>query len=325
MMPSLHDCKVLVTGAKGFVGSALRRRLTAAGQTVVPAVRNRAGFPEEVAVGEISPLTDWRSALTGCEAVVHLAARVHVLNDAASNPLALYRATNTEATLNLARQAAQAGVKRFVFISSIKVNGEGRDTPYREGDVPAPEDAYAISKWEAEQGLHQIAQETGLQVVVLRPPLVYGPGVGANFLRLMGLVERGVPLPFGAIDNRRSMIYLGNLVDAIAACLTHPTAAGKTYLVSDGEDVSTSELIGLLAAHMGKRARLLPVHPRLLELAAGFVGKSAEMRRLLGSLLVDSSLIRRELGWQPAFSMQEGLAATVEWFRERQKSKSVSC
>ena len=183
--------KVLVTGATGFVGTALCDTLTAFGYKVVPAVRSKSGSPHEVVVGNLDASTDWRPALTGCDAVVHLAARVHVMDDTAHNPLVLYRATNLDATLNLARQAAQAGVKRFVFISSIKVNGEGRDAPYRETDVPAPDDAYAISKWEAEQGLQRIAADTGLEVVILRPPLVYGPGVKANFLRLMQMVQRG--------------------------------------------------------------------------------------------------------------------------------------
>jgi nucleoside-diphosphate-sugar epimerase len=180
-----------------------------------------------------------------------------------------------------------------------------------------PQDAYAISKWEAEQGLVEIARETGMEVVILRPPLVYGPGVGANFLRLLGLVERGVPLPFGAVDNRRSLIYLGNLVDAISMCLTHPAAANRTYLVSDGEDVSTPELIRLLAGHMGRPARLLPVPPELLEMAGKLVGKGAAVQRLLGSLAVDSTRIRRELDWQPPFTLNEGLAETVRWYMGR--------
>ena len=183
--------KVLVSGANGFVGRALCSHLDTHRHAVVPAVRRASGLAGEVVVGDIDCTTDWGATLAACDAVVHLAARVHVMDDPAHNPLALYRATNTEATLNLARQAARAGVKRFVFISSIKVNGEGRDAPYRETDVPAPDDAYAISKWEAEQGLQRIAADTGLEVVILRPPLVYGPGVKANFLRLMQMVQRG--------------------------------------------------------------------------------------------------------------------------------------
>jgi UDP-glucose 4-epimerase len=262
-------------------------------------------------VGNINAATDWQPALPGCNAVVHLAARVHVMNDKAQDPLALYRATNTEGTLNLARQAAQAGVERFIFISTIKVNGEGRDEPYRESDAPAPEDAYAISKREAEQGLLQIAQDTGLEVVILRPPLVYGPGVKANFLRLLRTVERGWPLPLGAIRNRRSLLYLGNFVDAIRVCVEHPAAAGQTFLLDDGEAVSTPDLIRAVAHAMGRSARLLAVPVGVLELAGLLLGKRAAVARLAGSLHVDSSFIRSRLGWVPPYSMDAGLAATV--------------
>jgi len=233
------------------------------------------------------------------------------MNDAAQDPLALYRATNTEATLNLARQAAKAGVKRFVFISTIKVNGEGRVAAYRETDAPTPEDAYAISKWEAEQGLQRIARETGLEVVILRPPLVYGPGVKANFLRLMRTVERGWPLPLGAIHNQRSLLYLGNLVDAIRVCVEHPAAAGQTFLLDDGEPVSTPELIRAVARAMGRPAHLLAVPVSVLELAGALLGKRAAVARLTGSLYVDSSAIRSRLGWRPPYSMEAGLAATA--------------
>jgi UDP-glucose 4-epimerase len=308
--------KALVTGATGFVGTALCARLADCGHGVVPAVRSKSGLPHEVVVGNLDASTDWRPALTGCDAVLHLAARVHVMEDAAQNPLALYRATNTEATLNLARQAAQAGVKRFVFISTIKVNGEGRDAPYRETDAAAPEDAYAISKWEAEQALQQIAADTGLEVVILRPPLVYGPGVKANFMRLLRTVERGWPLPLGAIRNRRSLLYLGNFVDAIRLCLEHPAAAGQIFLLDDGEPVSTPELIRAVARAMGRSARLLAVPVGMLELAGALLGKRAAVSRLTGSLYVDSSAIRSRLAWTPPYSLQQGLAATVaDWQR----------
>lgn len=306
--------KALVTGATGFVGTALCDTLATSGHEVVPAVRSKSNLPHEVVVGNLNASTDWRSALTGCNAVVHLAARVHVMRDTAQDPLALYRATNTDATLNLARQAAQAGVKRFVYISSIKVNGEGRDTPYRETDAAAPEDAYAISKWEAEQGLQRIAADTGLEVVILRPPLVYGPGVKANFLQLMRMVERGWPLPLGAIRNRRSLLYLGNFVEAIRVSVEHPAAAGQTFLVDDGPIVSTPELIRTVAKAMNRPARLIPVPVNLLQVAGWMMGRSAAVSRLTGSLYVDSQAIRSQLDWLPPYSMQAGLAQTVAAF-----------
>jgi UDP-glucose 4-epimerase len=303
--------KILVTGATGFVGKAVCARLAAAGDECVPAVRSPSGLPKEVVVGNLDASTDWSTALAGCDAVIHLAAQVHVMNNALQSTLARYRVTNTDATLNLARQAAHAGVKRIVFISSIKVNGEGRDAPYRETDAAAPEDAYAISKWEAEQGLWKIAQETGLEVVVLRPPLVYGPGVKANFLRLMQLVQRGWPLPLGAIHNRRSLLYLGNFVDAIRLCVEHPAAAGQTFLLDDGEPVSTPELIHALACAMGRPPRLLTVPVGLFEFVGTWLGKRSAVARLTGSLYVDSRAIRTRLGWTPPFSMEAGLADTV--------------
>lgn len=311
--------KILLTGSTGFLGRKLLAHLEAQGNELVCAVR-RAHSSNEVAVGNIGPETDWHQALTPhpsngmrrepVDAVVHLAARVHVMRDGSVDPLAAFREVNTAGTLTLARQAAQAGVRRIVFMSSVKVNGEGRQTPYTENDPARPQDPYAVSKWEAEQGLREISRETGMEVVIIRPPLVYGPGVGANFLRLMHLVDRGIPLPLGAVANRRSLIYLGNLVDAVSLCLTHPAAANRTWLVSDGEDVSTPGLIRMMAAHRGRRTHLFPVPPAMLKLAGKLVGKEAEMRRLLGSLTVDSGRIRHELSWSPPYSLDKGLAET---------------
>ncbi|KAF0101276.1 MAG: putative UDP-glucose 4-epimerase [bacterium] len=306
-----EEWTVLVTGATGFVGRALCDHLLQKWHGCIPAVRLASGLPHECVVGDMGRETDWRMALSGCDAVVHLAARVHVMHDTASDSLALYRATNTDATLNLAHQAAQAGVKRFVFVSSIKVNGEGRDAPYRETDAPAPEDPYAISKWEAEHGLREIESATGMEVVILRPPLVYGPGVKANFRRLLDMVARGWPLPLGAIENRRSLLYLGNFVDAIRVCVEHPAAAGQTFLIDDGQPVSTPELVRAVARAMGRPARLLPVPVGMLEFAGTLLGKRAAVARLTGSLWVDSSLIRARLGWAPPYSMAVGLAETV--------------
>ncbi len=302
--------KVLVTGATGFVGRALVAGLEAEGVAVEVATRQR--------VGDIGVATDWTAALSGCSTVIHLAARVHVMRDEAIDPLQVFREVNVGGTLNLARQAAQAGVRRFVFLSSIKVNGEGRDEPYRESDLPSPLDAYAISKWEAEQGLRQIEQETGMEVVVLRPPLVYGQGVKANFQRLLAAVDKGWPLPLGAVVNRRSLLYLGNLVDAIQLCLVHPAAAGRTYLLSDGEDVSTPELIRRLARVMERPARLLAVPPAWFELGGRVLGRGAEVRRLLGSLRIDGSAIREELGWVPPYTLDQGLAETVRAWGTRE-------
>lgn len=303
--------KILVTGANGFVGRALCDHFVANGHVVCPAVRVPCGLRGEVAIGPIDGDTLWEAALVDCQAVVHLAARVHMMRDQASAPCEIYHDVNVEGTLNLARQSVSAGVKRFVFVSSIKVNGEGRDAAYREADAPVPEDPYAISKWEAEQGLWQIAQETGLEVVVLRPPLVYGPGVKANFRRLLETVARGWPLPLGAIENRRSLLYLGNFVDAIRVCVEHPAAAGQTFLVDDGRAVSTPDLIRAVAHAMGRPARLLSIPVGMLEFAGALLGKRAAVARLSGSLWVDGSLIRTRLGWTPPHSMEAGLAATV--------------
>ena len=310
-----------ISGATGFVGRALSRELVQRGHGCVLAVRAPAGLSSEVVVSDIDADTDWRPALSSggsrkraespVDAVIHLAARVHVMHDTAQDPLALYRATNTAGTLNLARQAAQAGVKRFVFVSSIKVNGEGRATAYTERDTPCPQDPYAISKWEAEQGLWEIARETGLEVVVLRPPLVYGPGVKANFRRLLDVVARGWPLPLGAIDNRRSLLYLGNFVDAIRRCVEHPAAAGQTFLIDDGQPVSTPELVRAVARAMHRPARLLAIPPGVLQAAGTLLGRRAAIDRLTGSLWLDSSLIRSRLGWVPPHLLEAGLAATV--------------
>ena len=306
--------RVLVTGADGFVGQALCPLLENAGWTVHKTTRKAcAGC---YAVGNIGPDTDWRAALDGVAAVVHLAARVHVMTDTTSDPLAEYRAVNCAGSANLARQAAQAGVKRLVYISTIKVNGESTGSlPFRSDDLPHPQDPYAHSKWEAEQALHRIAVETGLEVVVLRPPLVYGPAVKANFLRLLNLIERGLPLPFGALKNRRSLLFLGNLADAIRVCLSHPGAAGKTYLLSDGAALSSADLVRHLAAALDKAPKLFPIPPMLLRLAGLLTGKKAEVGRLLDSLEVDGSAIERELDWQPPYSMAQGLAITADWYR----------
>lgn len=312
--------QVLVTGANGFVGSALCEALQKEGHALRRAVRGSgdAGSPRAtVFVGDIGPETDWREALAGAACVVHLAARTHVMRETVANPLEEYRRVNVAGTLALAQQAAVAGVRQLVFLSSIKVNGEATVRPLTEEDAPRPEDAYGISKWEAEQALRRVAQETGLEVAILRPPLVYGHGVKGNFLRLMNIVAAGWPLPLASVHNRRSLIYVENLVDAILHCLARPEAAGQTYLVSDGEDVSTPELIRGIAAALGVRPRLLPCPVALLRLGAAALGRAGDGTRLLGSLQIDNSKIRRELGWNPPDTIAQGLAETARWYLKR--------
>jgi UDP-glucose 4-epimerase len=266
--------------------------------------------------GNITPNTDWSSVISGVNCVIHLAARVHLMQDSATDPLAAYRAANTASTLNLAHQAAAAGVRRFIFLSSIKVNGEGRDIPYTEQDPPAPTDPYAISKWEAEQGLLEIAAQTGMEVVILRPPLIYGAGVKANFLRLMQWVEKGIPLPFGAVTNQRSLLYIGNLVDAIRVCIEYPAAANQTFLLCDNEALSTAELIRKMAARFQRKPRLLNIPPAILLPLLTAIGRKQEAERLLGSLLLDNHKICQTLGWQPPFLVDAGLAQTVTAYQQ---------
>lgn len=312
---------ILITGADGFVGSALRDSLRNEALPVRGVVRRLKSRPDSdltVAIGDISVETDWSSALRDVTQVVHLAARVHMMNDSSLEALAEFHRINVEGTATLARQAAAAGVLRFVFLSSIKVNGEITSIkgPFTCNDVPAPEDFYGISKHEAEQVLRQIETETGMEVVIIRPPLVYGPGVKGNFLRLMQTIDKRWPLPLGDIKNQRSLIYLGNLVDVIHLCLTHPKAAGKAFLVSDGDDVSTPELARRIAAALGRRPFLLPVPVSWMRWAGRVLGKQAAVDRLVGSLCVDISPLREELSWTPPYTMQEGLEATAQWYRK---------
>ncbi|MBC8200109.1 MAG: SDR family oxidoreductase [Desulfobacteraceae bacterium] len=346
---------ILITGANGFIGQALCKRMLTDGYQVRGAVRGAekteigylrsdvGGLRAEV--GDIGPETDWSEALDGIVGIVHLAARVHVICESAADPLAEFRKVNTAGTLNLARQAVAAGVKRFVFISTIKVNGErtrnkSRDQGsgargqekteaggqksevggqggepkefFSEKDVPEPQDPYAVSKWEAEQGLLAIAEETGLEVVIIRPPLVYGPGVKANFRSLMKWVRIGVPLPLGAVHNKRSFVALDNLVSFIIHCIDHPRAASEVFLISDDEDVSTTELLQKMAHAFGKRSFLLPVPVGLMIFVAGLLGKKNVADRLFGSLRVDISKARDMLGWKPVITMDEGLKRMKE-------------
>ena len=304
---------VLITGANGFVGQGLCSRLSDQDLSVRAVKRSCAGASEaieSVAVGDIDGNTDWSDALTGCDSVVHLAARTHIMNDTTLDPLSEFRKVNVDGTLNLARQAAMAGVKRFIFISSIKVNGEGTQLgqAFTADDVAAPEDAYGTSKAEAEAGLRQLSQETGIEVVIIRPPLVYGPGAKGNFASLLAWVSRGLPLPLGAItQNRRSLVGLDNLVDLILTCVVHPKAANQTFLVSDGEDLSTTELLQRMAQAMNRPALFLPLPTGLLAFAARLLGRKAVAQRLLGSLQVDIGKTCELLDWKPSVSVGEGL------------------
>jgi len=307
---------IAVTGASGFVGRALCDSLSASGHSVRPLVRSRghARTPvDAMAVGDIGAGTDWSTALQGVHCVVHCAARVHVMHETATNPLAQFRAVNTEGTRSLALQAVALGVRRLVFVSSIKVLGESTSSrlPFTGLDEPQPQDPYSQSKWEAEQALHQISQTRGLELVVVRPPLVYGPGVGGNFRLLARLAASGLPLPLGAVDNRRSLIALDNLVQLLTLCTWHPAAPGHTFLASDGNDPSTPQLVRALAAAQGRSARLLPVTVSWLRAAGRLTGRLDQVERLVGSLQVDDQLTRKVLDWVPSIDFEEGIHRAV--------------
>ena len=287
------DLSVLITGSTGFVGQALVKRL--------------GKLPIRLATRADS--AGWEKVLVGIKTVVHLAARVHVMHDTEVDPLTAFRAVNVDGTLNLARQAAAAGVKRFVFVSSVKVNGESTQPgrAFIEADAPNPQDAYGQSKHEAEHGLRQLSAATGMEIVIVRPPLVYGPGVKANFAALMRAVQRGWPLPLGAVHHQRSLVALDNLVDFIVTCITHPQAANQTFLVSDGQDLSTTELVRGMAKAAGVPARLLPLPVWALQAGASLLGKGDAVQRLCGNLQIDISKAQNLLGWVPPVSVAEGL------------------
>ena len=330
--------RILVTGSNGFVGSRLCAELLRRGNDVL-GTRRKGNDGERrpdilqkgqkgrtspdvktVNVGDIGPETNWAPALVGIDAVVHLAARVHLMKDKAGNPSAEFRKVNVAATRRLAEDAVMAGVKRIVFLSSIKVNGDmtqNGGAPFTEKDKPCPGDAYSVSKWEAEQVLREIESRTGIEIVIIRPPLLYGPGVKANFLKLIQLVENGIPLPFGGIRNQRSLLGLMNMVDLICCCLDHPAAAGETFLACDGEDISTPELVRRIASAIGKPARLLAIPEGIIRLGGKVTGKSKEVNRLCGSLQIDATKLRRLLGWKAPCKMTEELAQVAAWRGEK--------
>lgn len=313
---------ILVTGSNGFIGQAVCEGLRRRGASVRPVVRlSGQGEPNAMAVGDIGPDTEWRPALEGVERVVHCAARVHVMREHAQDALSSYRQVNVAGTRRLALQAAEMGVRRLVFVSSVKVHGEWTrpGIPFRVTDVLSPMDPYAVSKWEAEQVLQEVSGATGLEVVIVRPPLVYGPGVGANFRRLMALVWRGAPVPLGKVNNRRSMVGMGNLVDILSRCSVDSGAVGKAFLVSDGLDVSTPELVRALARAMGRPARLMPVPLKLLRFGGWLAGRVPEVERLIGSLQVDVQYTRETLDWTPLLSVEEELQKTVDAFLREQR------
>jgi len=333
---------VLITGATGFVGRRLTEYLLARypdihlrlvvrkiTQNILDAHLQSDPRVHLEVVGDINAQTDWAQALSGVDVVIHLAARVHVMQDHVSDPLQEYRQANTASSLHLAQAAARAGVKRLIYLSSIKVNGEATELqkPFSEDSLPAPIDPYGVSKWEAELGIEKICSQTGMEFVVIRPPLIYGPGVKANFRKLMQLVAKGLPLPLGAITNQRSMLALDNLISFIDVVMTHPAAANQCFLLSDGQDLSTTQLLKLLAKGLHQSLWLIPLPAAILQALAKMVEQSSASERLLGSLQIDSSKARQLLGWKPPLTVEEGIALTTEYYlrnqlKDTQKSHS---
>jgi nucleoside-diphosphate-sugar epimerase len=308
---------LLITGANGFIGRALISKLALQTNYFIRAsVRKKTiQFPRQIEVFEnmeASGNTNWTDALRGVDIVIHLLARVHVMDEEAADPLLEFRNINVNATIALAKLAAKQGIKRFIFLSTVKVNGESTSNkPFSEFDLPHPQDAYAISKWEAEEALKKISKDTGMELVIIRSPLVYGPNVKANFLKMMQFIKRGIPLPLGAIQNKRSLISIDNLVDFITTAISHPKAAHQTFLISDDEDISTTDLLRRIGKHIGKPVRLIPLHPKILSFLFKILGRQDFGDRLLGSLEVDITKAKKLLAWSPPKTLDEGLRATV--------------
>jgi len=300
--------KILLTGANGFIGSALARVLNPKHLNIVGRCLIQSEYNAFFKL-DISRTVDYSQALEGIDVVIHTAARVHIMDEKCSDPLTEFRKVNTDGTLNLAQQAADSGVKRFIFISSIKVNGETTfpGMPFRHDNLQAPEDAYALSKAEAEEGLKKIALASGMEVVIIRPPLVYGKGVKGNFAAMMSLVKRNIPLPLGAIRNKRSLVAIDNLISLIVTCINHPSAANQVFLVSDDSNLSTTELVEVMAGAIGRKVMLLPLPFRLINFVAKLTGKSNLVNRLFGSLEVDIQFTKDTLSWSPIISVQEAI------------------
>lgn len=312
---TINKARVLLTGSSGFVGRSTMGRLLAEGAIVRGATRHPADLRTDIQSPSLGENAEWGPLLKQTDIVIHAAARAHVLNESAGDPIKLFREVNTAGTLRLARQAAEVGVKRFLFLSSIGVNGTQSIKPFTESDVPLPVEPYAVSKLEAEQGLMELSRETGMEVVIIRPPLVYGPSAPGNFGKLANAVRRGIPLPLGAVtQNRRTLVGLDNLVDLIMTCAYHPAAANQVFLAGDDEDLSTADLLHRMAKAFGVSPRLLPVPVPVLKAMARAAGKSGMVERLCGSLQVDITKAREVLGWKPPLTVDEGLARVAAGF-----------
>lgn len=312
---TFNKARVLLTGSSGFVGRSTMGRLLAEGAIVRGATRHHADLRTDIQSPSLGENAEWGPLLKQTDIVIHAAARAHVLNESAGDPIKLFREVNTAGTLRLARQAAEVGVKRFLFLSSIGVNGTQSIKPFTESDVPLPVEPYAVSKLEAEQGLMELSRETGMEVVIIRPPLVYGPSAPGNFGKLANAVRRGIPLPLGAVtQNRRTLVGLDNLVDLIVTCAYHPAAANQAFLAGDDEDLSTADLLRRMAKAFGVSPRLLPVPVPVLKAMARAAGKSGMVERLCGSLQVDITKAREVLGWKPPLTVDEGLARVAAGF-----------
>lgn len=328
-MEMMVPIRLAVTGASGFVGQALCAEAVARGLAVRGLTRCFCPLPagvENVAIGQVDGATTWQAALEGCDVVIHLAARVHIMRDKAQDPLTEFRRVNTQGTIRLAQECVKAGVRRMVNVSSIGVNGPSTlgESKFSDADLPDPHNPYSLSKWEAEQALRSMHEQGVIEVVTVRPPLIYGPGVRGNFLRLLSAVNRGIPLPLGMTRNFRDLLFVGNLVDFLLLCAQHPAANGNTYLVSDGTPVSTHTLLRGLARALNVPPRVFPFPPFLLQWLGNMTGYNAEFERLLSSLRVDSSKVFSELDWQPPFTLRQGLQSTADWYKAALESSRKS-